>query len=381
MNLHKIDLNLSAISQSDICRKMSNPKIEEVTEVLTKHGYVFIGKIGAGAFSTVYLVTSEKYQKDFVVKRTELATSDKNSLQTEKSNFTIDCNDVEIQSLLSLNHPYIIRIYDFFQTDDALYSVLEYCSNGSIQSMIGKGMCRDLFLCYARPVLEALNHCHLKGIAHRDIKPGNILLDDYRRPKLADFGLSFHGKLNESISFFAGSLPFMAPEVVSQNKSDPFKADIWSLGITFYYMVCGRSPWMANTEVSLKKQICGGEIFYPSDINIDIQRFIESLLKFRPDERPTCAEALENFQKLHTSSDKHLLNGFNQITSRGELKQLNIPSLRNPSGPYLTKNTSRPSQSINSFVIPVKKKSVLNRRRKTSFTMCTPSFMEDPVVV
>ncbi|OHT06357.1 hypothetical protein TRFO_05537 [Tritrichomonas foetus] len=201
-------------------------------------------------------------------------------------------NDVELKALVQLNHPNIIRVYDVINTSEAQYLFLEYCSKGTMKDMCVNGLSKKNFVHYAIPILQALDACHQNSIAHRDIKPENILLDEYERPKLADFGLSSMNNIeNQSL---AGSLPYMAPELIQNKVYDPIKADIWSLGITFFYMLCGRTPWLVKNTSAIKELIKKGEIYYPDNIDHELRVFLNSILQFSPQMRPSCSEILQN---------------------------------------------------------------------------------------
>ena len=137
---------------------------------------------------------------------------------------------------------------------------MDYCSNGTIKD---KGILSyEKFVYYAKQILEAIAFCHSNNIAHRDIKPENIFLDQYDHAKLADFGMAkrfnLEGKSNEK----CGSLMFIPPEMFQYQEICPFKADIWSLGITFFYMATGSYPFQANTREELTQMIFRGEIDY-----------------------------------------------------------------------------------------------------------------------
>jgi len=140
--------------------------------------------------------------------------------------------------------------------------------------------------------LSAINECHEKNVSHQDIKPSNVLIDAYGRAKLADFGLSKNIDMMVKSSRFCGSLPYLAPEVVLKQKHDPFKADIWSLGITFYVMAFGKSPWNAKSEDNLLKQIMRGDVTYPDYPNELLVEFLKSILIINPDDRHSAQELL-----------------------------------------------------------------------------------------
>lgn len=210
---------------------------DDIKEVLKQHGYEFIRFLGKGSFSSVYLCRSQKYQQDFAIKR------------TVKHRIT----DVEYNTLVSLNHSNIVKLYDAFDDDTAQYLVMEYCCNGTLRQK-GK-LPYDTFIYYAKQLISALSYCHSRNVAHRDIKPDNIFLDQYGQIKLADFGLAKHFENDAQSNEKCGSLMYFAPEMFIHHSIDPFKADIWALGITFFYMTTGRYPYDTNSREDLKNMI------------------------------------------------------------------------------------------------------------------------------
>ncbi|KAH0789546.1 CAMK family protein kinase [Histomonas meleagridis] len=264
----------------------SVPKINlaEIQEILPEHNYRFKRFVGVGGFGSVFLVRSEKYNQDFCVK----------IIKQEESEFNTTKN--EATTLIRLCHPNIISMYEFFfdSTHTSLYIVLEYCRGGSLRDLIEKeGPIRPPKLySYCYQILKALLHCHEQNIAHRDISPANILLDNYGRPKLADFGLSKKIKKGKSLKSFAGSLPFMAPEIISRQNTDPFLADIWSLGITFYFLAFGRLPWAVRGMDELEFAIKSGVITFPPSADSEFCRLIRAMTTINPARREPITKLL-----------------------------------------------------------------------------------------
>lgn len=142
-------------------------------------------------------------------------------------------------------HPNIILLYDHFVEGNELFLILEYCPSGSLKDHIspGRPLSMNIFRSVCTQILSALCACHDKGIAHRDIKPANVLIDVHGRPKLADFGLGVFCAKGNCVNCDAVSLAFAPPEFFKEKSIDPFKADVWSLGLLFLMMATGRLPW------------------------------------------------------------------------------------------------------------------------------------------
>ncbi|KAH0787489.1 CAMK family protein kinase [Histomonas meleagridis] len=279
----------------------SQPQISltEIQEVLPEHHYHFVRTIGSGGFGSVFLVHSDKYSQCFCIKRIKLAES----MSGETKN--------EAATLRRLCHPNIISMYEFFFNNARtnLYIVLEYCGGGSLRELIEKeGPIRPPKLySYCYQIMKALLYCHDQSVAHRDIKPGNILLDNYGRPKLADFGLSKKVEKGKTTKDCAGSRPYMAPEILNCQNSDPFLADIWSLGITFYTMAFGRLPWIYRNNEELEMSIKTGIISFPSYADKEFCQLIRSMTSINPSKRESLSKLIrspifENIQKYNYSS-------------------------------------------------------------------------------
>lgn len=251
-----------------------DPEFVQTTE---KHGYTIIRQIGKGQYGFVYLVNSSKYSIDFVIKR---AANTTNSIS-------------EISFLKSLDSPFILKIYEYWQEGKYIYMVMNYCPNGSIQDYIDKNGAVDYknFISWSRQALTAINYCHSVGIAHCDIKPANILIDPYNRVQVGDFGLS--QDVNESIACPKGTMVTMAPELFSKKKFDPKIADIWSLGITFYMMVFGTSPYHISDINEYRNAVSEGNVLIPPEIDKDLNVLLHAMLQGNPNKRMSIDRILQ----------------------------------------------------------------------------------------
>lgn len=250
--------------------------LEQIKAILSNHGYEYLELIGRGSFAEVYLCESKKYFDTFAVKRVI-----HQNCQTQS----------EYDALIHLDHPYIIKLYEIFEEDESQYLVMEYCPNNTLKNK-GK-LDYNQFLYYSKQILEALLHCHSRKIAHRDIKPENIFLDKYNRTKLADFGLSKQFD-KETITYEnCGSLMYCSPEIVNKQPYNPFKADIWALGITFFFLITGKYPFPHHSQKELVKVISLGSIDYSNvHINHKIKSLIQKMTNKIPNNRPNIDELL-----------------------------------------------------------------------------------------
>lgn len=260
--------------------------------VMNSHGYDLIKKIASGGFASVYLVNSRKYNQEFAVKVSDLSQKDG------------ELNLNEVNALISLAHPNIINLYEHFRHNQYLYLVLEYCQRGSLEALMKerKPAIRQSLTLF-HDVVSAVAACHKAGLAHRDIKPANVLIDSYGRAKLADFGLGVTGKHEELVTSNGCSIAFSPPEYFVHRAIEPFKGDVWSLGVLLYYMVEGALPWNA-THATIQTQIQQGIQHIHLAIPFPVRKLIAQMTTLDPRQRITAQQVLEApiFQCLNDKS-------------------------------------------------------------------------------
>ena len=155
----------------------------------------------------------------------------------------------EAQALARLNHPNIVTVYDFGETNGLYYLLMEFVDGMNLRQLLqSRKLAPEEALVIVPSICDALQYAHQQGIVHRDIKPENILLDKQGRVKIADFGiaklLGADGRV-ESLTGEQGVLGtphYMAPEQVEKPSIVDHRADIFSLGVVFYEMLTGELP-------------------------------------------------------------------------------------------------------------------------------------------
>jgi len=273
---------------------MLNELLELPIEI---NNYVFNKFLGSGAYSCVYEVMSQKYQKTFAAKVTPIDSSvmDDDGLLV----------DAELNALIAIDHPHVIRIYDFFEHEGYLVLILEFCSGGTIQDFLShkKSFSGEQIRIIGSEIVDALVFCHSQSIAHRDIKPSNIFIDAYGRSKVADFNLSAILSPKQLINSPAGSYQFVAPEVLLNEAYDPYKADVWSLGITFYHMHAGFLPWSEDCVKNNERSM----LSFPKDFDYLLKSLIEHMVVEDPSKRYSMIDVFsDNFFKFTPrSSSSH----------------------------------------------------------------------------
>ncbi len=154
----------------------------------------------------------------------------------------------EAQALARLNHPNIVTVFDFGESDGLFYLMMEYVDGVTLRGLLQGGKVESLqALAIVPRICEALQYAHEQGVVHRDIKPENVLIDKQGRVKIADFGiarmLGVEGQpAHTRDRYVIGTPYYMAPEQVERPLEVDHRADIYSLGVVFYEMLTGELP-------------------------------------------------------------------------------------------------------------------------------------------
>lgn len=207
--------------------------------------YKLEAQLGRGGMATVYRAYQESVKRYVAVKvmSQELA---------EDPGFVKRFTS-EAQLIASLQHPHILPVIDYGQTDGLPYLVMNYISGGSLDDLMrGKKLeypeISRLFLQMA----SALDYAHKKGIIHRDFKPNNVLMDAEANTYLTDFGIArlSTGERMTMTGTIMGTPAYMSPEQGTGRTVDA-RSDLYSLGVVLYEMICGQLPFSGDTPASV----------------------------------------------------------------------------------------------------------------------------------
>ncbi len=169
----------------------------------------------------------------------------------------------EAKAIASLNHPNIVRAFDIDNENDTHYIVMEYVDGLDIQTLVKKNgpLSYDLVAEYTSQAAAGLQHAHDKGLIHRDIKPANLLVNREGVVKVLDLGLALFADDEQSSLTMEhndkvlGTADYLAPEQAINSHKIDFRADIYSLGCTMYYMLTGRPPFRKAVSHSVSPSI------------------------------------------------------------------------------------------------------------------------------
>ena len=210
-------------------------------------GYRFMRKLGSTEHSGVYLAERESTHLQVVLKVLRQMAGEEDSIGA------FDRFLQEYETIAEMDHPNIVRIYDLGVGDDHAHIAMEYLGGGDLRVKLERGISEKLAVQYLRQIASALSAIHAKGVLHRDLKPGNIMLRKDGSIVLIDFGLAKREKLESEITDkgeIFGTPYYMSPEQGHGNTVDE-RSDLYSLGVIFYEMLTGRKPFKADTAMGI----------------------------------------------------------------------------------------------------------------------------------
>ena len=207
--------------------------------------YEVLGRIGQGGMGAVYRVRHAISDR---VEAMKVLLPDLHQAEGLEERFL---REIKVQA--SLSHPNIASLHTAFRAGNQLLMVMEFIEGESLRTIITtRGSTISESVGYVREVLKALSYAHARGVVHRDIKPGNIMISRGGQVKLLDFGLASAVKGNQLTRSGAvmGSMPYMSPEQVKSLPTDS-RSDLYSMGVMLYQMVTGAMPIPGESDYAL----------------------------------------------------------------------------------------------------------------------------------
>lgn len=259
----------------------SNVSVRDPMVDTTLDGRFVIEEVlGSGGMSVIYKARQLRVNRHVAIKTLRM--------QTEAKPIYKERFEREISSLCSLNHPNIVTLYDcIVGPDDQPYVVMDYLRGRSLEALIkSEGpLVVGRFASIAMQICSALDHAHKKGVVHRDLKPGNIVLidDETDFVKVVDFGLAKLSVDNRNLTQSGelwGSPPYMSPEQCMGESGDE-RSDIYSLGAVMYEMIVGKDPFRDAHSVFdfIQRHIhASPPPFFQANPNINVSIELESVI-------------------------------------------------------------------------------------------------------
>ncbi|MEO8954439.1 MAG: serine/threonine-protein kinase, partial [Ktedonobacteraceae bacterium] len=316
--------------------------------------YLIQNKIGEGGMAFVYKAYHARLRREVAIKVILPQIADQIGFNTRFER--------EAQLIASLEHRNIVAVYDFGDSDNLTYLVMQYVGGGTLRDLLrqkGRIEIRQAIQ-YTVQMARALHHAHQRGIVHRDVKPQNMLISasDPNEILLSDFGIAkifdssnhetllqtAQGKMNSdpsqtSADQMVGTADYMAPEQINRQPVDA-RTDVYALGIVFFQMLSGQVPFTSTTIQGLLFQ----QVYTPPkpvrEVNPNVPEVLEKIilraLAKAPEQRFPSAEAMaqaleaaltQSTHPLSSSLNMPLDDNYPTLQGQSALDALTRPSL------------------------------------------------------
>ena len=307
--------------------------VENKTQNIKEH-YKILEKIGSGSFGKVYRVNhihSNQFRAMKVISKETLQYQDDDKKFLK-----------EIEVLSKIDHPNILKVFEYYQDNKSYYVITELCKGGELYEQIYElnHFSEKEAAIIMEQLLSAVMYIHSKGIVHRDLKPENILLENNKEKKnfyikIIDFGTSNFFDKSTKLNLKVGTPYYIAPEVLMKSYND--KCDIWSIGVILFILLSGTPPFNGNDEEDIMKNVLIGKYSMVGDewqnISKEAKNLTQMLLTYDPEKRITAEQAWNHpwISKYTKSTQKFDNNQYNipfenikYFTSRKKFQQATI---------------------------------------------------------
>ena len=258
---------------SPLTKTLETPVKELARGTTFAKRYEFIEELGRGGMGRVYKVFDKKIKEEVAVKILKL--------EIASDETTIERFSNELKLARKIVHKNVGRMYELMEDEGTHYITMEYVAGEDLKSFIRRAgqLNVDKTISLARQVCEGLAEAHKLGVVHRDLKPGNIMIDKEGNALIMDFGIARSLKA-EGITtkgIVVGTPEYMSPEQVDGKEAD-HRSDIYSLGIVLYEMLTGRVPFEGDTSFSIALKHKTQMPKDPCELNAQIPESISHLI-------------------------------------------------------------------------------------------------------
>lgn len=277
------------VRQNRLTPFQANVLMKGSGQPLVLGNYVLLEQLGGGGMGEVYKARHRSMNREVAVKviRPERLQK-KLALQRFQ-------REIKIASLL--NHPNIVRAFDALEDNGRMLLVLEYIEGTNLARLVREHGPLPVAQAvdYVRQAALGLQHAHEQGLVHRDIKPSNLLLDKTGTVKILDLGLARSTEESDDFATLTkegtvlGTIDYISPEQAANSHTADIRADIYSLGATFYYLLTGQVPFpgqnLAEKLVKLRQQEPEPVTHYRNDVPPYVVAVLQKMMAKKPEQR------------------------------------------------------------------------------------------------